>query len=219
MRADPVSTGGSEPTRGGLAAARRPAAPPSSGGGEAGVAIVELALVIVLVVMLLLGFLTGGLAYNQKITLTDAARVAARYGTTHAMPATAPAASACDPTPTTGEDQWLVDVACDAIANAQGELDPGTSGRSICVAFAPLDSNPNDDPPTLSGASMLQWGESNSGSVVAGTCPGGVLTGSSTNDQVEVVVQRTANFSIALWSKTLTLQSQAYGRYEQTPAS
>lgn len=183
-------------------------------------AIVELALVIVLVVMLLLGFLTGGLAYNQKITLTDAARVAARYGTTHAMPTTAPPASSdCDSTdpPTTGEDQWLVDVACDAIANAQGELDAGTSGRSICVAYAPAD--PNDTPPTLNGASMLQWGESNSGGAAPGTCPGGALTGSSTNDQVEVVVQRTANFSIALWSKTLTLQSQAYGRYEQTPAS
>lgn len=188
--------------------------------GDEGTAIVEFALVIVIVVMLLLGSFTGGLAYNQKITLTDAARLAARYGTTHAIPATAPSAD-CDTTdtwqPTTGLDQWLVDVACDAIANAQGELDPGSSGRTICVTYAPADTT--DNPPTLGAASMLQWGETNSGTVVSGTCPGGAVTPSSTDNQVEVVVQRTANFNIIVWSHTLTLQSQAYGRYEQTPPS
>jgi hypothetical protein len=173
------------------------------------VAVVELALVIVILVMLVLGAVTGGLAYNRKITLTDAARVAARYGTTHAMP-TAPFSANCSSGGTPGSQmaQWFVDVACDAISNAQGELDPTTSGRMICVAYSQDGTE-----------SMMEWGASNSGAIQSGSCPGATFTPSSTDDEVEVVVQRTADFDIVVWDQTLTLQSQAFGRYEQVQPS
>jgi Flp pilus assembly protein TadG len=49
---------------------------------ERGAALVEFALILPIVVSLLLGFVTGGLAYNKKIAITDAVRGAARYGST-----------------------------------------------------------------------------------------------------------------------------------------
>ena len=49
-------------------------------GGERGAAMVEFALLLPLVMSLLLGIVTGGHAYFQKISLVDAAREGARYG-------------------------------------------------------------------------------------------------------------------------------------------
>ena len=44
--------------------------------------MVEFALLLPVVASLLMGILTGGLAYNKKIAVTDAVRGAARYGAT-----------------------------------------------------------------------------------------------------------------------------------------
>ena len=44
--------------------------------------MVEFALVLPVVASLLLGLMTGGLAYNKKIAITDAVGGAARYGST-----------------------------------------------------------------------------------------------------------------------------------------
>ena len=49
---------------------------------ESGEALVEFALILPVVVSLLMGLVTGGLAYNKKIAITDAVRGAARYGAT-----------------------------------------------------------------------------------------------------------------------------------------
>ena len=49
---------------------------------ERGSALVEFSLILPVVASLLLGLVTGGLAYNKKIAITDAVRGAARYGAT-----------------------------------------------------------------------------------------------------------------------------------------
>jgi Flp pilus assembly protein TadG len=49
---------------------------------ERGAALVEFALVLPIVVSLLMGMVTGGIAYNKKIAITDSVRGAARYGST-----------------------------------------------------------------------------------------------------------------------------------------
>jgi Flp pilus assembly protein TadG len=49
---------------------------------ERGAALVEFSLILPIVVSLLMGLVTGGLAYNKKIAITDAVRGAARYGAT-----------------------------------------------------------------------------------------------------------------------------------------
>ncbi len=51
-------------------------------GEERGAAMVEFALILPVLSSLLLGTVTGGAAYNQKITMTDAAREGARFGAT-----------------------------------------------------------------------------------------------------------------------------------------
>lgn len=185
--------------------------------GDAGVAVVELALVIVIVVMLLLGMLTGGLSYYRKITITDAARIAARYGTVHAMPTSFPSYDAnCSDSGQSGitssVDQWLVDVACDAIYNAQGELDAGSSGRVICVTYVPSTGE------TGTNETSLEWDQSaNSGSFTTGqSCAeASTVTASSTDAIVQVVTQRTGSLEAVVWNQTLHLQSAAYGRYEE----
>jgi hypothetical protein len=185
--------------------------------GDAGVAVVELALVIVIVVMLLLGTLTGGLSYYRKITITDAARIAARYGTVHAMPVSFPVYDPnCDDSGqaniANAVDQWLVDVACDAVYNAQGELDAETSGRVICVTYTPSTGQ------TGVSETSLQWDESsNSGSFTTGqSCSETTqVTASSTDAVVQVVAERTGNLDVVVWNETLNLQSAAYGRYEE----
>ena len=50
--------------------------------------MVEFALILPIVVSLLMGMVTGGLAYNKKIAITDAVRGAARYGSTRSNSAT-----------------------------------------------------------------------------------------------------------------------------------
>ncbi len=55
---------------------------------ERGAALVEFALILPIVVSLLLGMVTGGIAYNKKIAITDSVRGAARYGATLADSAT-----------------------------------------------------------------------------------------------------------------------------------
>ncbi|MDR9450988.1 MAG: TadE/TadG family type IV pilus assembly protein, partial [Acidimicrobiia bacterium] len=46
---------------------------------ERGASLVEFALVLPLIMMIVLGLVSAGVAYNLKITLTHAAREAARY--------------------------------------------------------------------------------------------------------------------------------------------
>lgn len=153
---------------------------------------VELALALPLFMILILGTFSGGVAYNRKITLTSAARDAARYGTTHPV--------------TTTTDAWLIDVAQAAVNNAQGELDAGTTGRDICVAYVP---------PNGTNARYLDWTTTNSGTAANGTCPGVTLSNSTTDTRAQVVVKRSAELQAMVFTMNLNLHSEAVGRIEQ----
>jgi Flp pilus assembly protein TadG len=50
--------------------------------GQRGAAAVEFALVLPLLVMFLMGIITGGFAYFEKISTADAMREGARFGAT-----------------------------------------------------------------------------------------------------------------------------------------
>ena len=49
---------------------------------ERGAGVVEVALILPVLMALVLGLITGGIAYQRKITITDAVREGARYGAT-----------------------------------------------------------------------------------------------------------------------------------------
>lgn len=57
-------------------------------GDDRGSAIVELALVLPVIMALALGIMTGGQAYFDKVSLTDAVREGARYGASLKVPDT-----------------------------------------------------------------------------------------------------------------------------------
>src|SRR3954454_6756064 len=91
--------------------------------GERGAVLVEFALVFPILVMLLFGLLSGGLAWNQNLALSQGVRVGARYGAT--LPTTN----------YTSLDDYLDVVAQRVIDNSDSNLSSPTSGRVVCVAY------------------------------------------------------------------------------------
>jgi len=87
-------------------------------GDSRGAALVELALALPLLVMLLVGMVSAGIAYNNQLALTHAAREGGRYGAT--LPVTNFGSLAA----------WLDEVSDQAVADDEGVravLDPGAS--------------------------------------------------------------------------------------------
>lgn len=89
---------------------------------QAGVSMVEFALVLPIVAMLTFGMLTGGLLFHQQLSVTHAAREAARLGAT-------------SPFDQADTEAFLDAVADRAVDSAGGELGPDVAGRYICVAY------------------------------------------------------------------------------------
>ncbi len=96
-------------------------------GWEDGAALVEFAIVLPLLLIIVFGIISFGFIFNHKLSLTDGAREAGRFGAT--LPVTNFAASG-DPM-----QQWLDAIASRAEADATGSLDAGVPNRTICVAY------------------------------------------------------------------------------------
>src|SRR3954463_2611915 len=90
---------------------------------ERGAGLVEFAFVFPVLVMLLFGLLSGGMAWNQNLALSQGVRVGARYGAT--LPTTN----------YTNMDDYLDVLATRVIDNSDGNVSSTTSGRMVCVAY------------------------------------------------------------------------------------
>ena len=138
--------------------------------------------------MLLLGMFTGGLTYNRRLAVTQAAREGARYGATLPVSGTTAA--------------WLDAVASVVERSADGELDDVTvtAGRVICVALISGGVTVNR---TVSGSAVSYTGN---------TCfdDGRPLT----EARVQVIASRTSDLEALVFTRRLTLRSQAVSRYE-----
>lgn len=121
-------------------------------GGERGTALIEFALLLPLIMAILLGIFTGGFAYFQKISLTDAAREGARYGASMKHDGTS-----------TGIASWKTNVRTRVVELSGGQLSTG----DVCVELVtPTGSNTacgvNDppgaasDPTALAPASLVK---------------------------------------------------------------
>lgn len=154
---------------------------------DRGASLVEFALVLPLILMIVLGLVSAGVAYNLKIALTHAAREAARYAAI---------------LPTEGDTAaWLSSVEAHLIADATGALDAGQPGAAYCIAFVDGSS---------SGTETKHITEA--GTVSAGWC---FDDGRGTDEwRVQVEVQRATTFNALVFSKTITLTSNAASRYE-----
>ena len=161
--------------------------------GERGVALVEFALVVPLLFALLLGIITGAIAYNQKITMSDAVREGARYGATLVAEAPLGTCSSTLPaTPTT----W-----CDKVRLRVVELSAGELGAAdVCAALV-------DAPDTagLPASCSLSSKPAN---------PSGVAAGS--RRVVKVWAARPAEIQAIIYQRSVTLTSSIAARYERT---
>ena len=157
---------------------------------ESGASLVEFALVLPVFMMLVLGMFTGGLAYNRRIAVTQASREGARYG------ATLPAAGL-----TSG--QWLDQVAGIVQASADGELSDTTAGEAICVARV--------------SAGSVTSRQATGTAVSYGTTLCFDDGRPFTEPRVQVIASRTSGFEALVFSRDLTLRSQAVSRFEASP--
>jgi hypothetical protein len=191
--------------------------------GERGVALVEFALVFPVFMTLVLGMFYGGLAYNRKITMTNAAREAARYGATlnpAGLPFLPDPAGA--PGSSHGLDTWLYRVADVVQQNAEDDLNTGTDGLRICVGFvhpaggnhgAP--GNPNND--KVSHTLIRD----NSGSTFGASGPAAQCFadgGQGADKRVQIEVRRRSNIELLFFAVPVTITERAIVRFEATTA-
>jgi hypothetical protein len=95
--------------------------------GDDGANAVEFALVLPILIVLIFGILWGGIALNQKLTITQAAREGARFGATFPFEGAAP------------DGDWFAAIAERIERSATGELTDGLGG--FCIRL----SNPDGD--------------------------------------------------------------------------
>ena len=156
---------------------------------DSGAALVEFALVLPLLMMIVLGMVSAGISYNRKITMTHAAREAARYGAT--LPVTIPGTL----------DLWLADVYQRVEDDATGVLDPGTPGLLICVAYVHESGSGEDRTRRLSTGSVLADAK----------C---FEDGPHPERRVQVRVERDHEFDALFFRTTLSIGTDAVARYE-----
>ncbi len=92
--------------------------------GDRGAALLEFALIIPVLMMVLVGMFSGGLAYNQKLDLSHAAKEGARYGATLPSTQTFSSGYATPNTWAYGVRQYVVDKSGGSLTSAQ-----------VCVAL------------------------------------------------------------------------------------
>lgn len=168
------------------------------GTGERGAALIEFALLLPLLLMLLLGIVSVGIAYNHQISITHAARESARFAAT--LPVTNFEA---EPVPI---NAWLDAVATQAVQDAGGSLETSVPGRRVCVAYV----HPSATAPAVVTTSRVDVG----GSVTYPNAPCFADTRPTTERRVQVQVERETDLNVVVFSRTLTLSSEAISRFE-----
>lgn len=183
--------------------------------GERGVALVEFALVFPVFMTLVLGMFSGGLAYNRKLTLTNAAREAARYAATLDLTG--------QPWDTDGIaatahslDAWLYQVADAVQRNAENDLDAGVPALSICVAYVHPNGPTHTTDPDAAGHTLLR---TNSGSSYGASGPAAQCFSDGITDgdekRVHVEVSRRSDLQLLFFDIAVTLSSESVMRFER----
>ena len=172
--------------------------------GERGAALVEFALILPLFFTLILGAVTAGIAYNQKLSMTNASREAARYG------ATLPVGSFTGANQLT---QWLDSLATTAVAASTSQLPTSAPGRVVCVAYV--------SPGTLAEKDITRRRQ-----VIGGGSPSYTNSATCYNDgrpagerRVQVVLERQGEIELLLKRFTPTLRAQSTARFEPQAAT
>ena len=159
---------------------------------QRGASLVEFALVAPVLMMLIVGVLDAGVAYNQKQSISHAAREGARYG-------------AVQPTTGTGVtgSSWASGVAQVVRDRAQGDLPTATA--TVCVAL-------------VTGANSV-YDPSGNGSNPYSTNSSSTCFDDGGNDtalRVQVLTSRPATINAVAFRMNLTLTSRSVSKFEST---
>jgi len=165
---------------------------------DRGAALIELAFALPLIVMLVVGMVSSGIAYNQQLSLTHAAREGGRYAAT--LPVTNFNAQ---PDPMAA---WLDEITDQTIEDATGSLDAGVPGRYVCVAYV----HPNGVVATDRTARLVDGGSVELGQ----QCITGGDGRPASERRVQVVVGRDTQFSVVFFSSIIHLDAEGVSRYE-----
>lgn len=179
---------------------------------ERGATLVEFALIFPIFMALVLGAFSGGQSYDRKLTLTNAAREASRYGATlpvgnFVSPFTAPA--------TNSMQAWLVSVATAAEQNAIGDLGSNVTGRSICVAYVhPNGNTASPATPNDRTTKLVRTGTSTN-TFTTGASETCFADGRPANERrVQVRVSRPGSIQTLFYTYDLTISAQSFTRFE-----
>ncbi|MEY2420886.1 MAG: hypothetical protein QOI95_953 [Acidimicrobiaceae bacterium] len=164
--------------------------------GDRGAVLVEFALVFPILAMLLFGLLSAGLAWNQNLALAQGARAGGRYAAT--LPTKNYASM----------DAYLDAVATRVVGASEGSLATSVAGRMVCVAYV----HPSGTTTLDQTRSRTETGST----VTRGNTTCFTDNQASTDQRVQVVVERQATFETGLYSRAVTLHQQIVFRYEVT---
>jgi hypothetical protein len=156
--------------------------------------MVELAIVIPLLVILLLGIVSTGVVYNQKLSLTNGAREGARYA------ATLPVGNFAN------INAWLDNVAGVSSTAVDDGFGAGVPGRITCIAYVYPQGITTDDRTTRRRDA--------SGVVVYSNQPCYTDGRPSTERRVQIILQRNASISTGFINIPLALTSRSVARFE-----
>lgn len=152
-----------------------------------GAAVVELALILPIATSLVLGVTSGGMAYNRKLSVTDAVREGSRLGAT-LLPASV-----------TPPDTWLSTVRGRTVDLSGGQL----SSSAVCVKLVREAGTTDVDVLTSSCPASMTADEP--------ATPANLSTGGCI---VKVWAQRSDRLLTGFFSTNLTLTARAVSRYE-----
>lgn len=171
-----------------------------SAGNQRGAALVELAIALPLLVMLLVGMVSAGIAYNNQLALTHAAREGGRYAAT--LPVTNFASLGA----------WLSEVSDQTVIEGTGSLDDGVDGRYVCVAYVYPQGvgGPDPDDRTMRLELFADGSTSSDGQ----QCITGGDGRPNTERRVQVLVGRNTDFTVVFFSTNLSLDAEAVNRFE-----
>ncbi len=164
---------------------------PRRTGSDRGAVIVEAAFAVPILVALLLGIVTVGAAYSNKISVNNAVREGARYG------ATVPQGQ-CDVAATCVNQTWAQLVRSVVIDRSDSALTTGT----VCVALV---SGPGSAPVAVDTAHTT----------AGGTAPCYADNSADSGTRVQVRATKAQRIEFVLGSKTVTMRGQAVAKFEQ----
>jgi hypothetical protein len=160
--------------------------------GDRGLALAEFAIVFPLLMVLLVGLVSAGVAWNQKLSLSHAAREGARYGAT--LPA---------------QEGWATKLQDLVIKRAAGELTP----QQVCVSLVQGSGSSPVVPTDLAGAAASEL------TTRSGGAPCMADDGYPFGDggrRVQVTVAREGKIDIVFRQWEVDLSSDATARWERS---